>query len=116
MDLLVKILSIKLIKPMVNVLKISITEIILMPSMTAMKYFLLYFKPLEISTFVNILLFLLFLQVYDIRKQCNPQPLCYDLSPITSYLNVLISVFFLIEIAPIYSPKIGCRKCSMGTL
>jgi len=24
---------------------------------------------------------------YDIRKQCNPPPLCYDLDPITEYLN-----------------------------
>jgi len=24
---------------------------------------------------------------YDIRKQCNPPPLCYDLDPITNYLN-----------------------------
>jgi len=24
---------------------------------------------------------------YDIRKQCNPQPLCYDMSSITNYLN-----------------------------
>jgi len=24
---------------------------------------------------------------YDIRKQCNPPPLCYDLDPITQYLN-----------------------------
>jgi len=24
---------------------------------------------------------------YDIRKQCNPPPLCYDMSPITNYLN-----------------------------
>jgi carboxypeptidase C (cathepsin A) len=24
---------------------------------------------------------------YDIRKQCNPPPLCYDMDPITNYLN-----------------------------
>jgi len=24
---------------------------------------------------------------YDVRKQCNPPPLCYDLSSITNYLN-----------------------------
>lgn len=25
---------------------------------------------------------------YDVRKQCNPPPLCYDMTPITDYLNL----------------------------
>lgn len=24
---------------------------------------------------------------YDVRKQCNPAPLCYDFTPISDYLN-----------------------------
>ncbi len=54
------------------------------------------------------------INVYDIRKKCTYPPLCYNMKPITDFMNVYLIFCFLIFRAPTSRNILACLPSTVG--